>query len=122
MEDGQPPMGLDEDEVEDFHASILANDIAAVRHALYAPAGPGAGAAGPDGGDEEDMSIRYQRAHAVADSRDSRRRSGVHIAALASVTNEMLHLLLRATKDVNGRDVRPVPARAPHAATGARGG
>ena len=87
-------MGLDADELEDFHASITANDLAAVQVALFAE------------GSEDDMGLKYQRAHAVVDSRDARRRSGVHIAALANVTNEMLNLILRATKDVNGRDVR----------------
>ena len=111
----QSDYGVDEnalssEEVEELHACIRENDIAAVSAILNRSSGSDEYTEDEDGRESRAGSVtRSERANAAVSARDKRNRSAVHIAALANVGNEMRNLIVSVANDVNGKDVCFIP-------------
>lgn len=102
---GVDEYALSSEEVEELHACIRENDIAAVSAILYGRRGSDEFTEDDDQESRAGSIVRSEKANAAVSARDKRNRCAVHIAALANVGNEMRNLIVSVANDVNGKDV-----------------
>lgn len=91
------------EDIDDFHASILADDIESVNTYLSEWRVNGRS----DGNVEcEDKATKDSEASIIVEARDNRNRCALHIASLEGVSNEVFTAIVKAAKDIDLTDVR----------------
>ena len=93
------------EDVEDFHSSILANDLDAVKLYLRDADCGDADENGESDGARNAQSVDKR----IISGRDNRNRCALHIAALEGVSNEMFNIIVKASTNVDLPDVRKMP-------------